>query len=284
MIDPPPRSAPGRRVGCRCRCAQCPACGRRSWSTVTGPREVCWFICPGGPEDILALLEQSWRHLLAVATRHPAMVRTVAIGVPGPVGHSTGTPVRPPLMPGWDAFPVGRQLGERFGCHVLVSDDARTRIAVCMAASVRTATSRPAGVERAPTDSRLVLTSGPVSVRVRLTLVQSPLLAAGTCSPPGGLMTDSALLALQRSIEELKTAVSVLSHIHGKPPVVARLCNDLERLQLDAADAEVLRTPDLPAKIKGQNPNVYELSDEPYDPTMWADSDQEGVGGYGHNR
>ncbi len=97
-------------------------------------------------------------------------------------------------------------------------------------------------------------------------------------------MTDSALLALQRSIEELKTAVSVLSHIHGKPPVVARLCNDLERLQLDAADAEVLRTPDLPAKIKGQNPNVYELSDEPYDPTMWADSDQEGVGGYGHNR
>ncbi len=97
-------------------------------------------------------------------------------------------------------------------------------------------------------------------------------------------MTDSALLALQRSIEELKTAVSVLTHIHGKTSVVARLCNDLERLQLDAADAEVLRTPDLPASIKGQGPDVYHVSDEPYDQSMWADSDQEGVGGYGNSR
>ncbi len=94
-------------------------------------------------------------------------------------------------------------------------------------------------------------------------------------------MTDSALLALHRSIEELKTAVSVLTHIHGKTPVVARLINDLDRLQLDAADAEVLRTPDLPASIKGQGAAVYHVSDEPYDHTMWADSDQEGVGGYG---
>ncbi len=98
-------------------------------------------------------------------------------------------------------------------------------------------------------------------------------------------MTDSALLALQRSIEELKTAVSVLTHIHGKTSVVARLCNDLERLQLDAADAEILRTPDLPASIKGTGAGMYQVSDEPYDQSMWKDSDQEGVGGYsGHDR
>ena len=97
-------------------------------------------------------------------------------------------------------------------------------------------------------------------------------------------MTDSALLALHRSIDELHTAVSVLTRIHGKTSVVARLRNDLERLQLDAADAEVLRTPDLPSSIKGQGPDVYHVSDEPYDHSMWADSDQEGVGGYGSSR
>ncbi len=56
-------------------------------------------------------------------------------------------------------------------------------------------------------------------------------------------MTDSALLALQRSIDELKSAVAMLSHTHGKISVVARLCNDLERLQLDATDAQALRSP-----------------------------------------
>jgi hypothetical protein len=97
-------------------------------------------------------------------------------------------------------------------------------------------------------------------------------------------MTDSALAALNRSIEELKTAVSVLTRLHGKTSVVKRLANDLERLQLDAADAEVLRTPDLPASIKGEGGDVYHVSDEPYDHSMWADSDQEGVGGYGLHR
>ncbi len=97
-------------------------------------------------------------------------------------------------------------------------------------------------------------------------------------------MTDSALLALERSIEELKTAVAVLSHSHGKVSVVARLCNDLERLQLDAADAQALRTPDVPGAAAA-GPDVYRVSDEPYDQSMWSDdSDQEGVGGYhGHS-
>ena len=57
-------------------------------------------------------------------------------------------------------------------------------------------------------------------------------------------MTDSALLALHRSVDELKSAVAMLSHTHGKVPAVARLCNDLERLQMDVADAESLRSVD----------------------------------------
>ena len=97
-------------------------------------------------------------------------------------------------------------------------------------------------------------------------------------------MTDSALLALQRSIDELKSAVAMLSHTHGKVSVVARLCNDLERLQLDVTDAEALRSPDTPiGSITAVNTGtaVFQMSDEPYDPKMWGnDYDQEGIGGY----
>ena len=94
-------------------------------------------------------------------------------------------------------------------------------------------------------------------------------------------MTDSALLALQRSIDELASAVAVLSHTHGKVSVVARLCNDLERLRLDVADAETLRTPDIPVNAAASAPPSYQISDEPYDPKMWGnDYDQEGLGGY----
>jgi hypothetical protein len=94
-------------------------------------------------------------------------------------------------------------------------------------------------------------------------------------------MTDSALLALQRSIDELAAAVAVLSHTHGKVSVVARLCNDLERLRLDVADAETLRTPDVPVNAAASVQPSYQISDEPYDPKMWGnDYDQEGLGGY----
>ena len=95
-------------------------------------------------------------------------------------------------------------------------------------------------------------------------------------------MTDSALLALQRSIDELKSAVASLSHTHGKISIVARLCNDLERLELDVADAQSLATPEVKVTVKASGgPAVYQVSDEPYDQAMWGDDyDQEGVRGY----
>ena len=94
-------------------------------------------------------------------------------------------------------------------------------------------------------------------------------------------MTDSALQSLQRSIDELASAVAVLSHAHGKIPIVARLCNDLERIKLDAADAQALRTTAVNPASAGSAPTMFTVSDEPYDQSMWGDdADQEGVGGY----
>ena len=47
----------------------------------------------------------------------------VGIGVPGPVSFRDGVPVAPPIMPGWDRFPVREVIGQRLGCPSLVDND-----------------------------------------------------------------------------------------------------------------------------------------------------------------
>ncbi|WP_093852519.1 ROK family transcriptional regulator [Streptomyces pini] len=47
----------------------------------------------------------------------------VGIGVPGPVRFPEGVPVAPPIMPGWDGFPVREALSQEFGCSVMVDND-----------------------------------------------------------------------------------------------------------------------------------------------------------------
>ncbi|MFD0547295.1 ROK family protein [Streptomyces mexicanus] len=76
-----------------------------------------------GPDPGLAALEQGLRDALAEAQVAPSAVRCLVVGLPGPVDHERGRPVRPPIMPGWDGFPVGDTLRERFGCPVLVDND-----------------------------------------------------------------------------------------------------------------------------------------------------------------
>jgi glucokinase-like ROK family protein len=44
-------------------------------------------------------------------------------GVPGPVSFSEGIPVSPPIMPGWNQFPVREVLSAELGCPVLVDND-----------------------------------------------------------------------------------------------------------------------------------------------------------------
>ncbi|MFE2584633.1 ROK family protein [Streptomyces sp. NPDC059378] len=45
------------------------------------------------------------------------------IGVPGPVRFPDGVPVAPPIMPGWDGFPVREALSQELGCPVMVDND-----------------------------------------------------------------------------------------------------------------------------------------------------------------
>ena len=50
-------------------------------------------------------------------------VAGAGVGVPGPVEHRTGRPVKPPIMPGWDDCDVPAHLGDAFPAPVFVDND-----------------------------------------------------------------------------------------------------------------------------------------------------------------
>ncbi len=79
-----------------------------------------------GPEAVLSLVHEHFQTLLAEAGRTQRDVRGVGIGVPGPVQFSTGQPVSPPIMPGWDGFPIPEWFAERFGELPVLVDTTRT--------------------------------------------------------------------------------------------------------------------------------------------------------------
>jgi glucokinase-like ROK family protein len=74
-----------------------------------------------GPKAIL----QRVNELLTKARIDGAYDRldAVGIGVPGPVSFRDGVPVSPPIMPGWDRYPVRELLAREHGCPAVVDND-----------------------------------------------------------------------------------------------------------------------------------------------------------------
>ncbi|MEU8270480.1 ROK family protein [Sphaerisporangium sp. NPDC049002] len=50
-------------------------------------------------------------------------IHGTGVGLPGPVSFPEGVPVAPPIMPGWDRYPVREAMSEELGCPVLVDND-----------------------------------------------------------------------------------------------------------------------------------------------------------------
>lgn len=75
-----------------------------------------------GPEVVLGLIEAAFDALWPGDA-----VRALVIGLPGPVDGQLGQPVRPPIMPGWHAYPVAERLRRRHGCPVVLENDVNLR-------------------------------------------------------------------------------------------------------------------------------------------------------------
>ncbi|MFB6675400.1 ROK family protein [Streptomyces sp. NPDC056390] len=77
-----------------------------------------------GPDELLAAAADRIRGLLAEHGRDSSLVRQVVVGLPGPVDFGRGCAVRPPIMPGWDGYPVAARMEEHFGAPAIVDNDA----------------------------------------------------------------------------------------------------------------------------------------------------------------
>ncbi|MEU4700401.1 ROK family transcriptional regulator [Nonomuraea dietziae] len=72
-----------------------------------------------GPETVLDHVERRIHALLEDAGRPPTALRAMGLGVPGPVEFATGRPNNPPIMPGWNGYPIP----DRFTTMILVDND-----------------------------------------------------------------------------------------------------------------------------------------------------------------
>ena len=74
-----------------------------------------------GPDAVLAVVLDLVGKLRAEGSA--VELHGAGVGVPGPVSFRDGTPIAPPIMPGWDRFPVRDVLATHLGCPVLVDND-----------------------------------------------------------------------------------------------------------------------------------------------------------------
>ena len=75
-----------------------------------------------GPEVVLARVQALFERLRATALA-PGELWGLGIGVPGPVEFRTGHPISPPIMPGWEGYPVREYFGDRYQVPVWVDND-----------------------------------------------------------------------------------------------------------------------------------------------------------------
>jgi glucokinase-like ROK family protein len=73
-----------------------------------------------GPESLLPRVEALFDALLEA---EDAPLWGIGIGVPGPVEFATGRPIAPPIMPGWDGYPVRDRLAARYAVTVWVDNE-----------------------------------------------------------------------------------------------------------------------------------------------------------------
>ena len=77
-----------------------------------------------GPERCLRQVDDRVQGLIQQSGLGMADVHAVGVGVPGPVVVEKGSVVAPPIMPGWDDFPIREHLQKIWSTRVTLNNDA----------------------------------------------------------------------------------------------------------------------------------------------------------------
>jgi glucokinase-like ROK family protein len=76
-----------------------------------------------GPERCLERVDLLFESLLRTTETIPGRLWGIGVGVPGPVEFESGRPISPPIMPGWDGYPIRERFTERYAAPVWVDND-----------------------------------------------------------------------------------------------------------------------------------------------------------------
>jgi glucokinase-like ROK family protein len=76
-----------------------------------------------GPPRVLDRVKELLSELLAEQRANAQDVLAIGVGVPGPVEHASGVLRSPPIMPGWDGFPIRAAFAGEYDAPVFVDND-----------------------------------------------------------------------------------------------------------------------------------------------------------------
>ncbi len=77
-----------------------------------------------GPETCLGQANQLLENLLAKQGLAKNRLLAIGMGVPGPIMSEAGTVIAPPIMPGWNEFPIRDTMEASWKCPVSLNNDA----------------------------------------------------------------------------------------------------------------------------------------------------------------
>ena len=76
------------------------------------------------PNICIQKVNELLTNLLTQANLDLAQLNAIGFGVPGPISSDAGMVIAPPIMPGWDQFPIRKTLEKLWGLPVSVNNDA----------------------------------------------------------------------------------------------------------------------------------------------------------------
>jgi glucokinase-like ROK family protein len=76
-----------------------------------------------GPQIVLGRVKQILSELLREQSANPQDVLAIGMGVPGPVEQASGLLRSPPIMPGWNGFPIRDAFAGEYAAPVFVDND-----------------------------------------------------------------------------------------------------------------------------------------------------------------